>query len=209
VAVTPAASISENIVQKVLFVQQMHKRELLTGILKDKAVRRALVFTRTKHGANRISKSLSRTGISADAIHSNKSQGERQRALTAFHCGRIKVLVGTDVVARGIDVDGISHVINYELPDDPERYVHRIGRTARAGAIGTALSFCAAEEVVLLKGIEALTRCQLTAVEDHPFHSSAVAALRGRGPVTLASEPSKESLPKFGRRKRAATRKRR
>jgi len=178
VAITPAASVSGNIEQKVLFVEQANKRALLTNILRDKDIPRALVFTRTKHRANRIAKQLATSGISADAIHSNKSQGARQRALADFDRGRVKVLVATDIVARGIDVDGISHVINYELPNEPESYVHRIGRTARAGAIGTALSFCDAEEVILLRGIERLTKSSLTAFEDHSFHSTTIAATR-------------------------------
>ena len=201
VAVTPAASVSASIAQKVFFVQQMHKRELLADILKGDDVQRALVFTRTKHRANRISKQLSRQGISADTIHSNKSQGARQRALSAFHRGRIKVLVGTDVVARGIDVEGISHVINFELPENPESYVHRIGRTARADAIGTALSFCGEEEVALLRGIEKLTKIQLTLDEDHPFHCSKIAELRDRD---LARSQPRPKGPPFGRKKRLA-----
>ena len=201
VAVTPAASVSESIAQKVFFVQQMHKRELLTDILRGENVERALVFTRTKHRANRISRQLSKQGISADTIHSNKSQGQRQRALTAFHRGRIKVLVGTDVVARGIDVEGISHVINFELPENPESYVHRIGRTARADAIGTALSFCGAEEVPLLRGIEKLTKSKLTTEEDHPFHCSRIAELRDRD---LARSQPRPKGPPFGRKKRPA-----
>lgn len=180
VAINAVSSISDNISQKVLFVEQTHKRALLTGILKGKTVLRALIFTRTKHQANRISLQLSKQGISADAIHSNKSQSARQKALAAFDRGHIKVLVGTDIVARGIDVEGISHVINYELPEDPENYVHRIGRTARAGAMGLALSFCDAEEVPMLRGIERLTRSTLVAVEDHPYHSSDIAAMRNQ-----------------------------
>ena len=204
VAATPAASVSSSISQKVLFVRQSDKRNLLTGILKGKDVERALVFTRTKHRANHISRLLSKSGISADAIHSNKTQGARQRALGAFHRGAIKVLVGTDVVARGIDVDGISHVINYELPEDPGSYVHRIGRTARAGAEGVALSFCAAEEVALLRGIESITNCRMPAMEDHPYHSDTIAKLRGRAPVK-PKQPS-EAGPSFGRRRKAKAR---
>ena len=181
VDVTPAVSVPTQIAQQVLFVEKRNKRALLANILKGKGVLRALVFTRTKHLANRLMQQLSKEGISADAIHSNKTQNARQKALSAFHRGRIKVLVGTDIVARGIDVEGISHVINYELPHDPESYVHRIGRTARAGAAGTALSLCDAEEVGLLNGIERLTRTPLTAVEDHPFRSNAIAELRERG----------------------------
>src|SRR5262245_17006515 len=137
VETTPPASVSRDIDQKVLFVDQVNKGLLLAEILKDKDVRRALVFTRTKHRADRLTRHLSSHGISTDAIHSNKSQNARQRALLAFEEGKITVLVATDIMARGIDVEGISHVINYELPNDPESYVHRIGRTARAGAVGT------------------------------------------------------------------------
>ena len=221
VDVTPAVSVPVKIAQQVLFVEKKNKRALLSNILKDKGVLRALVFTRTKHLANRLMQHLSKQGISADAIHSNKTQNARQKALSAFHRGRIKVLVGTDIVARGIDVEGISHVINYELPNDPENYVHRIGRTARAEAAGTAMSFCDAEEVGLLRGIERLTRVQLTAVEDHPFRSNAIAELRKSGKAVSTprkqngrSTPRKqysappqvstqlEPTPKFGRRNR-------
>jgi len=177
VAVTPPASVSLNIAQQVLFVEQGNKGHLLAHMLKDSAVTRVLVFTRTKHRANRLAVQLARDGVSADAIHSNKSQAARQKALAAFDKGKISVLVATDIVARGIDVDGISHVINYEMPNDPESYVHRIGRTARAGAIGTAVSFCDATEVLLLKGIEQLTKTPLTKVEDHPFHSPMIASM--------------------------------
>jgi len=176
VEVSPAASVSGNIEQKVLFVEQVNKHDLLTGILKDEKVNRALVFTRTKRQADSIKRKLTGRGINADVIHSDKTQKARQRALSAFDCGRIKVLIGTDIVARGIDVDGISHVINFELPNNPESYVHRIGRTARAGAEGTALSFCTADEIAMLRRIEKLTKCSLSSVEDHPFYSSAIAA---------------------------------
>jgi ATP-dependent RNA helicase RhlE len=226
VDVTPTVSVPSKIAQQVLFVEKKNKRALLSDILKDKGVLRALVFTRTKHLANRLMQHLSKQGIAADAIHSNKTQNARQKALSAFHSGHIKVLVGTDIIARGIDVDGISHVINYELPHEPESYVHRIGRTARAGTEGTALSFCDAEEVGLLNGIERLTRVRLTQVEDHPYRSSAIAEMRKSGNVVSApaqrrgngrsSSPRKqntarpqattqpESAPKFGRRNRRA-----
>ncbi len=200
VEITPVASISENIAQKVLFVEQANKRALLTDLLKGEDIPRALVFTRTKHRANRIVKQLLGSGISADAIHSNKSQGARQRALAAFDRGQVKVLVATDIVARGIDVDGISHVINYELPNDPESYVHRIGRTARAGAMGTALSFCDTEEMSMLKGIERLTRCSLTACEDHAFHSTAIAEQR--------NSPTSGSSTRSGGRQQSGSRNR-
>ena len=182
IATTPVASVAVKIDQKVLFVDQANKGDLLIDILKGSNVQRALVFTRTKHRADRVMRHLSRNGISVDAIHSNKSQNGRQRSLAAFDNGRITVLVATDIMARGIDVEGISHVINYELPNDAQNYVHRIGRTARAGAAGIALSFCDASEVVMLKGIEKLIRCELPAAEEHAFHSTTVASLRNPSP---------------------------
>ncbi len=206
VEVTPAASVSGNIDQKVLFVNQINKRALLTDLLKDSNIQRALVFTRTKDGAEFISKLLSHGGISADAIHSNKNQKERQRALAAFDRGKIKVLVATDIVARGIDVAGISHVINYELPENPESYVHRIGRTARAGALGTALSFCDAGEISMLEGIEKLTQHPLTTVEDHPYHSSFVATLLPRNSASRTLPAGSRSRRRFGGRSRAGRR---
>jgi ATP-dependent RNA helicase RhlE len=182
----PPTSVSPNIDQKVLFVEQANKGFLLTEILKGKDVRRALVFTRTKHRAERLVRHLSSHGISTGAIHSNKSQTARQRALFAFHEGKINVLVATDIVARGIDVEGISHVINYELPNDPENYIHRIGRTARAGAAGTALSFCDATEIFMLQGIERFTRRALVAPKDHRYYSATIASLHG---ATASSRP--------------------
>jgi ATP-dependent RNA helicase RhlE len=193
VATTPPASVSLNIAQQVYYVEQGSKGSLLAHMLKDKAVTRVLVFTRTRHRANRLAIQLARDGVSADAIHSNKSQAARQRALAAFDKGKIAVLVATDIVARGIDVDGISHVINYEMPNDPESYVHRIGRTARAGAAGTAVSFCDATEVLMLKGIEQLTKTPLTKVEDHPFHSPMIASLHVNRPTVSAAPGGRSS----------------
>lgn len=195
VTITPPASVSDNIEQKVLFVEQENKRNLLSDILQEKTVKRALVFSRTKRLADRLMKHLSNRGISAEAIHSDKTQNARQRALTAFDRGKVKVLVGTDIVARGIDVEGISHVINYDLPDDPENYVHRIGRTARAGANGIALSFCDAQQILMLRGIEKLIKQPLTEFSDHPFHSSVIAAIHKR-----KTAPPRISPP-FGRRR--------
>jgi ATP-dependent RNA helicase RhlE len=203
VTVTPAASVSTNITQHVMFVEQVDKRRLLSAILTEKGTQRALVFTRTKHRANRVARQLVGEGFKADAIHSNKSQAARQRALSAFHGGQIKVLVATDIAARGIDVEGISHVINYEMPNDPESYVHRIGRTARAGSAGLALSFCNADEIPLLGGIERLTKNQLVAVHDHSFHSAAIASLHGRNaPIrtTVVQNKPKSDRPQFGRK---------
>jgi len=181
VATTRAASVAVKVDQKVLFVNQADKGSLLVDILQGSDVRRALVFTRTKHRADRVMRHLSRNGISADAIHSNKSQNGRQRSLAAFDKGRITVLIATDIVARGIDVEGISHVINYELPNDAESYVHRVGRTARAGAAGIALSFCDASEILMLRGIEKLIQHELPVADEHAFHSTAVASLRQQG----------------------------
>jgi ATP-dependent RNA helicase RhlE len=177
VATTPPATVAVKVDQKVLFVDQANKGSLLVDILQGKDVQRALVFTRTKHRADRVMRHLSRSGISADAIHSNKSQNGRRRSLAAFDNGRIQVLVATDIMARGIDVEGISHVINYELPNDAESYVHRVGRTARAGAAGVALSFCDASEILMLRGIEKLIQHKLPSVEDHAFHSTIAASL--------------------------------
>jgi ATP-dependent RNA helicase RhlE len=180
IEVAPESRVADNITQSVMFVSKDDKRALLTEMLKGKDVTRALVFTRTKHRANRISKLLTNRGISADAIHGNKTQKARQVALAKFDKGRVMVLVATDIVARGIDVDGISHVINYELPNEPESYVHRIGRTARAGAAGQALSLCDIDEVDYLRDIEKLTKMRLTPISDHSFHCSATQELYAR-----------------------------
>jgi ATP-dependent RNA helicase RhlE len=158
VVVAPAATTAERIDQGVIFVPTERKRDLLAGLLRDPAFSRVLVFTRTKHGADRVVRHLDATGIGAAAIHGNKSQPQRERALAGFRDGRPRVLVATDIAARGIDVDGVSHVINFDLPNVPEDYVHRIGRTARAGAEGIALAFCSDEERPYLRDIEKLTR---------------------------------------------------
>jgi ATP-dependent RNA helicase RhlE len=184
VEVTPAHSVSIKIEQKVLFVRYLDKPNLLRHVLETMHLDRVLVFTRTKRRAEDLAIDLTRAGISADSIHSNKSQQARQRALAKFHKGKTKVLVATDIVARGIDVEGISHVINYEMPNDPESYVHRIGRTARAGADGIALSFCDAEDLVMLRAIERLTKEPLAAIEDHPFHAENICAIRNRRSAT-------------------------
>ncbi|MFN3688735.1 DEAD/DEAH box helicase [Salinarimonas sp.] len=158
VAVTPVATTAERVEQRVTFVEQGRKPALLEIVLRDPAIDRVLVFTRTKHGADKVVRGLEKAGIPAFAIHGNKSQGQRERALEAFRKGSCKVLVATDIAARGIDVEGVSHVVNFDLPNVPEQYVHRIGRTARAGADGIALSFCNGEERAYLKDIEKLTR---------------------------------------------------
>ncbi len=172
VAVAPISATADRIDQRVLFVRRGDKRALLGELLSDPRINRALVFTRTKRGANQVAKQLGAIKVPAEAIHGNKSQGARQRALDAFKRGRVRVLVATDIAARGIDVEGITHVINYDLPNEPESYVHRIGRTARAGAEGAAISFCDADEQPYLRSIERLIRQQLTVFSDHPYHLS-------------------------------------
>jgi superfamily II DNA/RNA helicase len=160
--VTPVASTVERITQRIIQVDHSNKPAFLAQLLKQEPVDRALVFTRTKHGADKVVKSLERAGIPADAIHGNKSQNHRERVLAAFRTGAIRTLVATDIAARGIDVEGISHVVNYDLPNIPESYVHRIGRTARAGADGVAISLIAgAEEMGYLRDIERLIRMVL------------------------------------------------
>jgi len=161
VAVTPVASTVERITQRIIQVDHSAKPALLAQLLKQEAVGRALIFTRTKHGADKVVKGLARAGITSDAIHGNKSQNHRERVLAAFRSGEIRTLVATDIAARGIDVDGISHVVNFDLPNVPETYVHRIGRTARAGAAGVAISLCAGEEIAYLRDIEKLIRIAL------------------------------------------------
>jgi ATP-dependent RNA helicase RhlE len=168
VEVAPVATPAELVEQSVFFVEQRHKPHLLTHFLQSNAFTRTLVFARTKHGADKIVKHLDRSGIRAAAIHSNKSQSVRQRTLAAFKSNRPPVLVATDIAARGLDVDGISHVINYELPDVAEVYVHRIGRTGRAGATGIATSFCSREERDQLRQIERLTRRTLAVEQTQP-----------------------------------------
>ena len=168
VEVTPVSSTAETIQQSVYFVEKKDKRSLLLHILKDSTIPTALVFTRTKHGADKVAQGLTRAGIRAEAIHGNKSQNARQRALVNFKNRHTRILVATDIAARGIDIDDLTHVINFELPNVPETYVHRIGRTGRAGASGTALSFCDGEEKEFLRDIQKLISRQIPVVEDHP-----------------------------------------
>jgi ATP-dependent RNA helicase RhlE len=169
--------------QKLLFVDREHKTSLLMRLLEDGSISRALVFTRTKHQANRLAFQLAKSRIRSDSIHGDKSQSAREKALAGFHSGRIRVLVATDIAARGIDVDDISHVINFELPNEPQSYVHRIGRTARAGKAGTALSFCDASEGGYLLEIEKLLRRSVPVVMDHPYHSVNAASAKRVVPV--------------------------
>lgn len=169
VEVTPEVVTVDRIDQRVMHVDGKRKRELLAKLLEDTDLSRVIVFTRTKHCANRVSEQLEKSGVPSEAIHGNKSQGARQRALDNFRNGKARILVATDIAARGIDVTGITHVINYELPNEPESYVHRIGRTARAGKSGIALSFCDSAERAHLKSIERLTKRQLTVVDTTEF----------------------------------------
>jgi ATP-dependent RNA helicase RhlE len=166
VEVTPVATPVERIDQRVYHVEQPRKRAVLADLLADRAMARVIVFTRTKHGADRVARQLGQSGIDAQAIHGDKSQNQRQRALASFHAGALRVLVATDIASRGIDVDDVTHVVNYELPHEPESYVHRIGRTARAGAAGVAISLCDPAERANLRAIERLTRRRLTVVGD-------------------------------------------
>ncbi len=170
VDLAPKTLTVEKIEQRVLFVQQSDKQQLLLHLLEKANSNRALVFTRTKRGADRVARQLNQSGFQADAIHGNKSQSARERTLNGFRRGRFEVLVATDVAARGIDVDGITHVINYDMPCEPENYVHRIGRTARGGAGGIALSFCDAGERSSLRAIEKLIHSTIRSQDDHPFH---------------------------------------
>lgn len=158
VAVTPAATTVDRVDQRVLHVESKNKRSLLVDLLSNAAMSRTLVFTRTKRGADKVARHLAEAGIRAAAIHGNKSQSQREQALAAFRASKIRVLVATDIAARGIDIDHVTHVVNFELPDVPESYVHRIGRTARAGTQGIAISLCDVEERGLLRDIERLTR---------------------------------------------------
>ncbi len=174
VEAAPTATTVDAVEQRVYHVVRSKKRNLLEHLLKtDPGISRALVFSRTKHGADRIARQLAHADVNSQAIHGNKSQSARERALAAFKAGRTRVLVATDIAARGIDIDSVSHVINFDLPHVAESYVHRIGRTARAGAAGVALSFCSVEERGLLAGIEKLIRMKLGVVSDHPYPVSA------------------------------------
>ena len=174
VEVTPASTTAETVQQSLYFVEKKDKKSLLFHLLKDEAIASALVFTRTKHGADKVAQGLSRAGIRAEAIHGNKSQNARQRALQSFKNRQTRILVATDIAARGIDIDELTHVINFELPNVPETYVHRIGRTGRAGASGIALSFCDAEEKEFLHDIQKMLGGPIPVVEDHPhvMHAS-------------------------------------
>ncbi|MBB5710332.1 DEAD/DEAH box helicase [Sphingomonas xinjiangensis] len=189
VKVTPVATTAERVEQQVTYVTQGEKQALLTIALRDESIDRALVFTRTKHGADRVVRLLAGNGIASNAIHGNKSQPQRERALGEFRAGKVKILVATDIAARGIDVSGVSHVFNFELPNVPEQYVHRIGRTARAGATGLAISYCADDERPYLRDIERLTRQKLTVV---PLPEDFVAEAAKIGSSRINIAPSRD-----------------
>lgn len=172
VEVTPVSSTVDTISQSIYFVEKKEKKDLLLYLLKDPAIESVLIFTRTKYGADKLARILNKAGIGAEAIHGNKSQNARQRALTGFKSHTLRVLIATDIAARGIDVDQLSHVINYELPNIPETYVHRIGRTGRAGHNGVAISFCESEELPYLKDIQKLIGKTIPIVKEHPFITS-------------------------------------
>jgi ATP-dependent RNA helicase RhlE len=165
VSVTPVAKTADRVAQRVVLIEAKRKQEALIELLQNPDFRRSIVFTRTKRGADKVASALAGAGMTAEAIHGNKSQNQRLRALDGFRSGRVAVLVATDIAARGIDIDGVSHVVNFELPEVPEAYVHRIGRTARAGAEGEAISFCDSEERDLLRAIEKLTKQAIPAVD--------------------------------------------
>ncbi|MGE0695461.1 MAG: DEAD/DEAH box helicase [Pirellulales bacterium] len=176
VQVAAKSAAADTVEQAVYFVDKRNKPALLQHVISRDEITRALVFTRTKHGADKVARHLARVGIRAEAIHGNKSQGARQRALASFKSSKPPVLVATDVAARGLDIDEVSHVVNYDLPDVPETYVHRIGRTGRAGASGIALSFCAADERAQLRDIEQLLRRKTPICDDHPVYAKSPAS---------------------------------
>ena len=211
VAVTPVSSTADTVSQAVYMVEKDDKADLLEHVLQDKNIRRVLVFTRTKHGADKVVKTLAKANIPAEAIHGNKSQNHRQRALSNFKAGSTRVLVATDIAARGIDVDELTHVINYEIPNEPETYVHRIGRTGRAGADGIALSFCEDEERAYLQDIQKLIRRQVPVVQSHPYATSAVQPVpltggppikRPKGPAGRPARPGRDGGQSGGGRGR-------
>lgn len=187
VTAAPPATTASKVGQSVYFVEKQDKKDLLVKLLQEDSVTSALVFTRTKHGADKVAKWLHKSGIESGAIHGNKSQNARQSTLQHFKSGKIKVLVATDIAARGIDIDDVSHVFNFELPEVPDTYVHRIGRTGRAGRSGTAIAFCDSEERALLRDIEKITRKPIPVVAGHAFETTAL-------PITT-SRPAQSQQP--------------
>jgi ATP-dependent RNA helicase RhlE len=195
VAVTPIAKTADRVKQSVIHVDAPSKPSLLVELFADPALRRTLVFTRTKRGADKVARHLDAAGIKVAAIHGNKSQGQREAALGAFKTGRIRGLVATDIAARGIDIDEVTHVINYDLPHVPESYVHRIGRTARAGAEGIAISLCGREERVLLRDIERLTRQSIASIDRRESTAGEPLSSNGHGPAERRGGPPAKFRP--------------
>lgn len=191
VSVTPPSSTVERIDESVLFVQKSNKPQLLLELLTKLDVEQGIVFSRTKHGANRLVAWLEKRGVNAAALHGNKSQSARERAIGAFRDGSLRLLVATDIAARGIDVEGVSHVFNYDLPNEAESYVHRIGRTGRAGRDGAAIAFCSEEELAYLRDIEKLIGHKLDVISDHQFHEEAY--------LTRHLDPRRPPRPATGR----------
>src|SRR5208282_4641185 len=184
--VTPAARTADRVEHSVVLIEAAKKRDMLVELFGDSDLTRVIVFTRTKHGADRVARTLHEAGVDASAIHGNKSQGQRERALAAFRDGQTRALVATDIAARGIDIDGVSHVVNFELPEVAEAYVHRIGRTARAGAAGQAISLCDQEERDLLRAIERLTRLSLPKTDRRGAAGPKPAPVLRRAPAATA-----------------------
>lgn len=199
VSVKPEQTTAENVEQAVYFVHKRAKQKLLLHLLQTEPIDSALVFSRTKHGANKIAKMLGKAGINADSIHGNKTQFQRQRALGKFKKGHTNVLVATDIAARGIDIEDLSHVINYDLPNMPEMYVHRIGRTGRASSSGIALSFCDSEEKAYLRDIQKLIDQKIPVVEEHPFlHDNVDTASKDSGNPQRSQKKSWSSKRRNG-----------
>ncbi len=202
VTVTPPATTVESIAQSIYYVGRDEKMGLLIHLLAQNKIKRALVFSRTKYGADKIVRTLNRASIPADAIHGNKSQNNRQRALESFRHGDSYVLVATDIASRGLDIDSVSHVFNFDLPDEPEVYVHRIGRTGRAGSSGMAFSFCDAEEMDTLYSIEKLIRMRLPVEREHPFHDELLVEVNERHHERRDYRPQSQARPDAQRKRR-------
>ena len=200
VAVTPQATTVDKVDQRAIRVEKAEKQDMLAMLLKREPVDRALVFTRTKHGADRVVRGLVRAGIAAEAIHGNKSQGQRDRVMAAFRSGGVRTLVATDIAARGIDVDGISHVFNFDLPNIPESYVHRIGRTARAGADGVAISLVSADEIPFMRDIEKLIRRQIAGSGTEGHSPAARNGVQGQNGDMQQKKPQRQGRRRGGNR---------
>jgi ATP-dependent RNA helicase RhlE len=199
ITIDPGQPTVERIDQKMMFVDKGHKDALLIDLIESHNMDKVIVFSRTKHGANKVVKKLEVAGIPASAIHGNKSQTARTTALKGFKAGDVRVLVATDIAARGIDVDGITHVVNYDLPEEPETYVHRIGRTARAGTDGDAVSFCSARERDWLRQIEKMIRKEIPVDRDHKYHSEV--ARRATGSDARPEPKSRQGSRRGGGRR--------